>query len=331
MKNKLVIIMIILLVVSFTTAYAGSDRKTGTAGASELSIPIGSRGTSMGGAVLSTVSGIESMYWNPAGLASLEGTEVMFTHQPYIADVDVNFFGAATFIDGFGTIGFGAKIVTIGDIEETTGDSPDGTGRIFSPTLTVLNFSYAKVMTANVSFGLTAMFINEDIFEVSASGMAFDVGFKYDPRWNGLSLGITIKNYGSEMQFSGIGFDQQFNNRPVRPINDKFDLPSSINIGMGYDFINEGPNFATFSGTFQGNNYSQDIWRGGAEYAYDNKYFLRGGYSYSEQDEYIYGLSFGAGIKIPLGESTLSFDYTWNETDVAAFDANQYFTFSASF
>ena len=329
MKYKIVILLIVLLVVSLSTAYAGNEGRSGTAGAQELLIPIGSRGTAMGGSVLSTVSGVESMYWNPAGLASLEGTQAMFTHLPYIAGIDVDYIGFATTTESFGTIGAGAKIMSIGDMKETTEAFPDGTGRVYSPTLTVLNLSYAKILTANVKFGFSAMFIHEDVFEVKATGTAFDFGFIYDPRWNGLSLGITIKNYGSEMQFDGNGFDIQFENNTVRPLGAKFDLPSSINFGMGYNFIDEGPNFAMFSGSFQSNNFSQDVWQGGAEYVYDSKYSLRGGYNYSDRDAYLYGASFGAGVIIPVGDMDLSLEYTWTQTDV--FDANQYFTLKANF
>ena len=329
MKNKLLILTMVLLVLSLSSAYAGNSLRIGTAGAQELLIPVGSRGTAMGGAVLSTTYGVESMYWNPAGLSSLEGTEAAFTYLPYIADIDVNYVGVATNIEGFGTVGAGAKVVSIGDIEETTEDLPDGTGRVFSPSLTVINLTYAREFTANVSFGVTAMFIHEDIFEVQASGLAFDVGFIYRPRWYGLSMGLTVKNYGPEMEFDGIGFDREQNDRPVRPVSDDFDLPSSINIGVGYDFIDDGRNLANLSGNFRSNNYSEDYWQGGAEYVYDGKYALRAGYNFSDQDEFIYGVTFGAGLSVPLGGVVFGFEYSWNETDV--FDDNQFFTVKANF
>lgn len=336
MKTKLIVLLIVLLVVSLSTAYAGNSLRSGTAGALELKIPYGSRGTAMGGSILSSVSGVESMYWNPAGLASLEGSEVMFTHLPYIADIEMNYVGFATTIEGFGTLGAGAKILAIGDMIETTELEPDGTGRVFSPTLSVINLSYAKILTANVQFGMSAMFINEHIFEVQANGVAFDFGFTYNPRWNGLSMGVTIKNYGGEMQFSGIGFNQTQNQVTLSGIGQKFDLPSSINFGIGYDFVDEGPNFASLNGAFQSNNYSEDIYFGGAEYVYDGKYSLRAGYNYSDQDpnndgtnDYIYGASFGAGVMIPLGDMDLSLEYTWTQTDI--FDNNQYFTLKANF
>ena len=321
--------MVFLLALSLSTAYAGNDRRVGTAGATELLLPIGSRGVSLGGSVISSVSGVESMYWNPAGLASLEGTEAMFSHIPYIADINIDYIGIAKTVEGFGVLGAGAKVVSIGDIEETTGDFPDGTGRIFSPTLSVFNLSFAKVLTANVSFGLSTMFIHESIFEVSATGMAFDAGFIYNPRWRGLTLGLTIKNYGGNMKFDGKGFDNIINAHPQRGLNAKSELPSSINFGFAYDLLNEDLNYAAFSGTFQSNNFSQDVWNGGVEYVYDGKYSLRAGYNYSDREQYIYGASFGAGVMLPLGNMDLTMEYTWTQTDV--FDNNQYFTFKANF
>ena len=329
MKYKLVVLLIVLLALSLSTAYAGNLLRSGTAGAQELMIPYGSRGTAMGGSVLSSVSGVEAMYWNPAGLAAMEGTEVMFTHLPYIADIEMNYIGFAKYVDGFGSIGVGAKILSIGDIIETTTDEPDGTGRVFAPSMTVINLSFAKIMTANVNFGATAMFINENIHDVSASGLAFDFGFMYDPRWNGVSMGVTIKNYGGQMQFEGNGFKSTSNQSTTSGIGAPFDLPSSINFGVGYNFYNEGLNSAMFTGTFQSNNFSQDVWQGGAEYAYDQKYFLRAGYNYSDRDNYLYGASFGAGVMVPVGEMDFSLEYTWTQTEV--FDNNQYFTLKANF
>ena len=324
MRKTLVFLMLVLLAASLNMAYAGSDRRLGTAGAQELRIPIGARGTALGGAVTANVSGVESIYWNPAGLANFEGTEALFSHQPYLADIDINFVGVATNIQDFGTLGAAAKIVSIGEMEETTDQFPDGTGRVFSPSLAVLSLSYARTLTYNVTFGATGMYINEKIFEVSASGVAFDVGFIYRPDWHGVALGMVIKNYGPEMNFSGRGFDQVLGQRPVRPISSSFDLPSSFNLGMSFDFLSRGMNLATVSGNFCSNNYSEDLWQGGLEYSYDGKYFLRAGYNYSQQEDYIYGFSLGGGLTLNIGNTDVTFEYSWTETEV--FDNNQYFT-----
>jgi hypothetical protein len=283
----------------------------------------------MGGAVIATVSGVEAMYWNPGGLASVVGTQAMFSHQPYFADIDVNFAGIATAIEDFGTIGVGAKVVSIGDIEETTEGEPNGTGITFSPTFAVLSLSYAKALTTNVAFGATAMLIQESIHNMSATGLAFDVGFVYTPNWEGLAVGLTIKNYGTEMEFGGIGSYIESDNHPAEPIASKFDLPSSINMGIAYDILNRDRSLLTGSGTFQSNNYYTDVWQGGLEYVYDGKYSLRAGYAATEENHYLYGASLGGGVVIDLGGTSLTIDYAWTQTDV--FDDNQYFTLTANF
>lgn len=332
MNKKIAILMIVILLLGLTSAWAGNDRRRGTAGATELLIPVGSRGTAMGGAVVSNTYGVEAIYWNPAGLAWIEGTEAMFTHQPYLADIDVNFVGVGTNIEGFGALAASAKIVSVGDMEETTDEMPDGTGRFFSPTLSVLGISYARILTGNVSFGATAMFVHENIFEVTASGMAFDVGFMYDPRWHGVKLGVAIKNYGPRMGFDGRGFDVSIQQRQLAADNKEFEMPSHFNLGVSYDFLNMGPHLATVSGNFRSNNFSEDCYQGGAEYVYNSeygKYSLRAGYVGSKDDEYLYGASLGAGVTFDLESMMLSFEYSWNQTEV--FEDNQFFTIKAQF
>lgn len=329
MKTKCIILALVLLAVSISPVFAGNGLRMGTAGAPELLIPVGSRGTAMGGSVVANVSGVESIHWNPAGLASLEGTEVMFTHQPYLADIDVNFGGVGINIEGFGVLGIAAKVVSIGKMEETTQDQPEGTGRIFSPSLATIGVTYAKVLTANVQFGATAKFISESIFEVSATGVAFDVGFIYDPRWRGFTLGVAIQNYGPTMQFSGQGFQNSVEGHSQAAESKEFELPSSINMGMALDFLDDGPNLASATANFRSNNFSEDYYMGGLEYVYDGKYSLRGGYNYTVQDNWLYGASLGAGVKFALGSTDLTLEYSWTQTEV--FDANQYWTLKASF
>lgn len=285
----------------------------------------------MGGTLLANAYGIEAVLYNPAGLATLDGSEAMFSHLPYFADIDVNFGGIATAIEGFGTLGVAAKVTSIGKMEETTDQYPDGTGRIFNPTLAVLGVTYAKQLTANVGVGVTGNFISESIFEAHASGMAFDVGFTYDPRWKGVKLGLVMKNYGPRMRFSGKGFERDLgDNHAGSPNSASFDLPSYFALGVSYDAFSDDKNMAVFTGNWSSNAFSQDHWQGGAEYSYDNKYFLRAGYNYSQQTDYLYGFSLGGGLTFPLGADTkLTFDYAWTQTDT--FDDNQYFTLRLGF
>ncbi len=329
MKYTITVLVVVLLAMSLTSVYAGNTRRLGTAGAQELVIPVGSRSTSMGGAVIADVYGVESMHWNPAGLAYLSGTEAMFTYLPYLADINVHFVGMATNVEGFGSIGAAAKIVSIGDMEETTWENPDGTGRIYNPTLSVISVTYSRIMTERVAVGLTAKLIYEKIFEASAAGVAFDLGFHYEPGWRGLALGLTIQNYGPDMRFAGDGFNRSLEGREAAPKSASFDLPSSFNMGASYDFVDYESSVVTASGNFRSNNYSQDYWQGGLEYTYRDRYSLRGGYNFADQDGWLYGVSFGGGLVFDVGNTKLTLEYSWTETDL--FDDNQYFTVKFDF
>ncbi len=335
MKYKLTIAMAMLLTITGSTVFAGSESKVGTAGAQELLIPVGTRGVAMGGAVVANPIGLESIYWNPAGLTSIEGTETIFSYQPYLADMEMNFFGVATSIESFGTLGASARVLSVGDIEETTESQPEGTGRVYSPTLSAITVSYAKDLTASVALGANVSFLHESIFEVSASGLSFDFGVTYRPQWRGLTMGIAIKNFGPKMKFSGPGFDRRFEEggqRTYSPKSADFDLPSSINLGLAYTLYNEGMNSVTAMGNYNANNFSTDVWQGGAEYSYNNRYFLRAGYNMAASTgdaDNLYGFALGAGLEYPMGNTTLKVGYAWNQTEV--FDDNQYFSVGLNF
>jgi hypothetical protein len=332
MNNKLVLLVLGILLLSLCSAYAGNSGKVGTAGATELLIPVGARGTALGGAVIADPRGVESMYWNPAGLALMQGTELAFSHQPYLADIDVNWGAVATNIEGFGSIGVSAKIVSIGNIEQTTESQPDGTGSVYNPTLAVVGLTYARTLTANVAIGVTAMLIDESIIKVSATGVAFDFGVVYDPRWKGVKFGMAIKNYGPNMKFDGSGFDltsSDLGTRNVRSTSSSFELPSHIDLGATYNFYNRDKHSLTADGVFRSNNFQDDMYQGGLEYSYNDRYFLRGGYNYSNQSNYIYGASFGGGLSVPVGGSKVTVEYTWTQTKV--FSDNQYITLMIGF
>ena len=330
MKNKTFLLIVALLLLTFQSVIAGNENRLGTAGAAELLIPVGSRGTALGGAVVANSYGIDAIFWNPAGLAWLEGTEAMAAILPYIADIDVTYFAIGKQIEDFGTIALTAKVVSIGKIEETTDAFPNGTGSIFEPTMAVIGLTFAKAVSTQVNFGITGRYIREEIFEVTANGVSFDFGFTYEPRVYGLTLGLAIRNFGPDIVFSGSGFEDATGGRPLSSTESGAELPTSFDLGLAYNFLNEGLNSATLSGNFRSNNLSNDNWNGGVEYVYDERYALRAGYLYSDQEQYLYGFSLGAGVSVDLGEDArLTFEYSWTETEI--FADNQHFTLKASF
>ena len=123
-KNKLFLSLFILLGISVVTFGSGGNR-TGTGGASQLSIPVGARSIAMGGANIASAFGIEALYWNPAGVAKLDkSVSVTFSHMSYIADIGVEYGAVAANIEGFGVVSFSVKSLAIDDILVTTTQDP---------------------------------------------------------------------------------------------------------------------------------------------------------------------------------------------------------------
>jgi hypothetical protein len=342
MNKKIIIICSVLVLALASVSMAGSDRRLGTAGAQELRIPIGSRGTALGGAIAADAVGTEAIFYNPAGVALIAGTEAMFSHLRYFADMDLNYFAVTRSFEDIGSFGFSAKVLSIGDIVKTTVDAstPEGTGEIYNPTMAVIGVTYSRILTDKVAFGVTAQYINESVDRASASGIAFDFGANYNTKWKGLTFGFVIKNIGPEMRYGGAGFEYDVQAPGTDPAISPpktfraraaaFELPSWITFSGAIDFYNAEKNRATAFGAFESNNFSKDLYRVGAEYAFNETYFLRAGYTVDQkQEDYLYGMTFGAGFVLELGDTDVTFEYSWNETEF--FDNNQYFTGKINF
>lgn len=323
MLRKSVLLSILIVLLGIGMAYADTDR-LGTAGALELRLPIGARSTALGGAVLSNVSGAEALFWNPAGAAKTEGYEAMFSTGEMIADIKLNYFGVTATSAGFGTIGVNAKVLDIGEWEQTTEDHPDGNGIMVSPSFWVLGMTYARQMTDQVAFGATFNYVSESVLNSSASGFAMDFGFQYVTPLQGLKFGIVLKSIGPDMRFSGADFERSMilteddpnaAPKPMRLLSAPFELPSNIMFGVNYKAFSTEMYNLNLMTDLQFNNHSEDEFRFGGEFIYNEMFALRGGMIASGQDDYLYGASFGAGLILGLGNTDLTIDYSYVPTE----------------
>jgi len=58
----------------------------------------------MGDAYVSLVQDASAIYWNPAGLAQMDRTEVMFVTQPWIVGMNATFASFGIVVPNVGTI-----------------------------------------------------------------------------------------------------------------------------------------------------------------------------------------------------------------------------------
>ena len=332
-----------LLTAAAGAAYAGAGNRTGTNGAGELLIPIGARDIAMGGTGVATSTGVEALFWNPAGAARMQqGVGLYFSHMTYLADIGVDYGAVSAAFEGFGVLSLNLKSLSIGEIPVTTTQYPDGTGQTFRPQFFTLGLSYGRQLSDRISVGVTATLINERMAEVSASGVGFTAGVQYANLGGakGLMFGVAVKNIGPQMKFDGSGLLNQATvagqNRPPQLYEVQaasFELPSTIEFGLAYQARLNEANGVLLSSSFQSHNFSDDEYRVGLEYAFQDLFFIRGGWNFSQKEsadqQYLFGPSFGTGIHTALGSVDVSFDYAYRKVDL--FDANHVFAVKLGF
>jgi len=287
-------------------------------------VPVGAQGIATGGALLASLKGLESIYYNPAGLNYNTGSEAMFNYMSYIADINVSYFAASTNIEGFGSLALSMKSFDVGDIPVTTNEFPDGTGATYSPAFVTLGLTYSKVITDRIAIGTNFKYISETIENSTANGFAIDFGvqYKFNER---LSLGASVKNIGSNMRYSGGGLQQYASIPGTIPgaqlgmqevVSEEFQIPSYFEMSLAYNHMFNEQNNILFGTTFTANNALEDMLNFGAEYGFMKMFFVRGGYKMlmENNNNSIYGIALGAGVKYDIMPGIgVSFDYAFQD------------------
>src|ERR1039457_2987325 len=84
--------MFIGIILPYNT-FAQKVTKTGTTAAKFLSIGIGPRAISMGGAFTSVANDASAIYWNPAGVAYSDQFQGFFSNTALFAGISLNYVG----------------------------------------------------------------------------------------------------------------------------------------------------------------------------------------------------------------------------------------------
>lgn len=343
-NNTLLVLVALSLVWGAGEGQAAGRNRVGTAAAPELLIPVGARDMALGGASIANTSGLEALHWNPAGLARAKAAaNAMFSTMSYLADINVNYLAISGRFRRLGSLAVSLKTLDIGNIPITTERQPDGTGGEFSPTFFVLGLTYARNLTDRISLGTTLHYISNALDRVDATAVSFSAGLQYLNLGNveGLDFGLAVKHIGQRMQYRGPGLLNRGTLQDLRRPTAFYkveassaDLPSLFEIGLGYRYSLADLGRVNFSSMFQHHNYNYDQYKVGVEYLYRDLLALRGGFDYAadaEEDSYLYGTSFGMGLKFDLKGilQDVRLDYAY--TTVDHFDALNTFTLLVGF
>jgi hypothetical protein len=290
----------------------------GSSGVLFLLIAPGARPAGMGEAFVAIADEVTATYWNPAGLAFQEGTQLALMHSnwlPQLApDLYYDYATARRDLGPIGTAGFSVTFINLGEQVFTDESGPEPLGTFTSYELSASG-SFGTKITANSAVGVTLKFIYSNLAprgagaekgDGRASAFAFDLGYLHKNLLvNRLSLGANLSNVGPKITYIDAA--------QADP------LPTNLRLGLAYHLIQQefnsllvtgevdrllvapGKGFfqAVLSDTWNDGVTKYFIYNVGAEYWYNNLFALRTGYHYDDEGKVKY-ISFGAGLKYSL-------------------------------
>ncbi len=315
-------------------ATAGNKDRSGQAGAPEMSINPWARTTGVFGLNTSHIGGVEAMKTNIAGLAQVNGTDMGVSRGMYLSgtNININNLAVGLKLGEAGVIGVNLMSMNFGDITSTTYFDPEGYGT-YRPQFLNIQLGYAKQFSSHVNAGAAMTYVSEQVGNIGALGVAFEGGIQYvTGKRDNFHFGITLRNLGSNMRFTGTGFSVNAD-KPQSSPADKFSMPTYLNFGASYDFFLDEHHLKSKDSTpmhkltaianFQSNSFNNDYLGLGMEYGFKDMIILRAGYRYEkgignlEKSTTMYsGVAVGVTAQKRFGENgpMVSIDYSFRPT-----------------
>jgi len=308
-------------------------------GVPSLSIAPDSRAGGMGDVGAATTPDVNSQHWNPAKYAFMESEAgVSLSYTPWlsklVSDIDLAYLAGYWKFDQRQAVSASLRYFSLGEINLTDQDGgPVGTA---NPNEFAFDIAYSRLLSDKFSAAVALRYIRSDLNNgINISGgtdmypgnsVAADVAGYYrtpialETGDGTLAFGLNISNMGSKISYDdfetsnfiptnlrfGGSFEypiDNYNKISVSTDLNKLLVPTQNNMT-----IDEYSDISLLSGIFKSfsdapggakEELREIMWSVGAEYAYNNQFFVRGGYfnesQYKGNRKYF---TAGAGFKL---------------------------------
>lgn len=283
---KIFLTIILILIFHVTNLFSTSEG----AGVEDIfDYGAGARAMGLGNSYVSISDDSSAIYWNPAGLATLDYNELMFLHTTLSTGTYYDFLSFAYPTLNVGTFGLGIFRISTSGITFT--DSHDITLNN-NVSLDQMQYILGYGITPDLpfSFGTSFKINTFNLDTYYGANVAFDLGFLfkfYGANWknvfgkyylDNLNLGINIKNIVST---------------PMKLISEQESSELNIKTGVSYFYYFDNLKNHKVLATLDFNFYKDKsvIINTGLEYNLFKMFFLRTGYNQN------IGLVIGGGIQ----------------------------------
>jgi Type IX secretion system protein PorV len=286
------------------------NSRTGGSGMQFLKISPDARGMSLAGAAVANTNDASSMYWNPASITGVDTgkVHVQLSHTRYFGDITGNYAGIVKKVGKLSFVGFQVFSMNYGTMDETTEFESKGTGRTFTVSNYLVGLTYAKILTNSFSFGVNAKYANEGFGGATVHNALFDLGLKYDVGVKNTRFGINFSNFGFNVSPSGDVSVLKFNGPTDITSFSQVSVPGIFRLGIAFDPLHTPDHIITASGQLNHPTDNNETYALGAEYSYLKVGYLRTGYEFGSDEQYI-APSFGLGIKAITRFVGMNIDY----------------------
>ena len=287
-------------------------QRSGTASLQFLKIGVGARAAGLGDNFVALADDPTTLYWNPAGIASFEGNEIIFTHTEWAVDIDYEFTGIIWKAQQEHTLGLSCGVLHTAEMDVTTEYAPRGTGETFTYGDFLLGLTYARELTDRFAFGITAKYVQENLDNLTIRTGLLDLGMFFKTGFQSLRIGTSLLNFGYNVKPSGES-TYYSSEQETATTNDyeSFPVPTLFKFGMAYDAFNTGREKLTSAFEMNHSSDGSENLRLGSEFLFSNILVVRVGYKFNTSEE---GLCAGGGINnIRILGSSASIDYAYTD------------------
>ncbi len=283
---KRIALLVFLVMALPQAASAQLFAKVGTFGAQFLQIGTSARATGMGSAFTAIADDASSVFWNPAGLVEVRGSEFMASQVEWPADINLS-SAVLAFNPRIlpGTFALSARSLWLDPMPVRTAYLPEGNGQTFDAGMASFGFSYSRFWTDKFSAGFTLNYLHMGLAEEAVNTASFDFGIIYRIGVRDLRLGMVIQNLGGKIIYDEL---------PSK-------MPTIFKVGASFNMAKTKNHTLLASGEFQHPSDNTERANIGIEYKLKELLYLRGGYYISyDTNEY----SGGFGVIINTGQDS---------------------------
>lgn len=286
----------------------------GTYLATFMEVDGGSRQIGMGGAFTGLADDAMSVFYNPAGLKYVRGSEIHLETSSWSAGISYQHL-AYGFRHSYlpGVFGLSWTVMQMNPYAELTeyydSDSEFDIGDFDAVDAGDMAFGGSYCWDfGRLSVGGTLRWYHLGMAEAFCEGMMADVGVLYNSRFRNLRVGASLQNVGPDNHWSRIGVPGGD--------GDDFGMPTVYRVGASMRVYDVVTHRLTVAADYKYPADGQSRLNTGAEYTFNRgKLFVygRAGYRIGYDEE---GLTFGLGTRFPSSdEAEIRIDYAFINMD----------------